>query len=76
MTLADFHTRYQAGQMGDNADVFEWNAVRQDAVVSRRCGEDVAQSTTEVTPPQFFGLLVSPTIVMSAPKMQLSQALL
>jgi hypothetical protein len=27
MTSADFHTRYQAGQMGDDADVFEWNAL-------------------------------------------------
>ena len=27
MTSADFHARYQAGQMGDDADVFEWNAL-------------------------------------------------
>ena len=24
---ADFYARYQAGQMGDDADVFEWNAL-------------------------------------------------
>jgi hypothetical protein len=27
MTSADFFARYQAGQMGDDADVFEWNAL-------------------------------------------------
>jgi hypothetical protein len=27
MTSADFSVRYQAGQMGDDADVFEWNAL-------------------------------------------------
>jgi hypothetical protein len=27
MSSADFFARYQAGQMGDDADVFEWNAL-------------------------------------------------
>jgi hypothetical protein len=27
MTSVDFFARYQAGQMGDDADVFEWNAL-------------------------------------------------
>ena len=27
MNSADFYARYQAGQMGDDADVFEWNAL-------------------------------------------------
>jgi hypothetical protein len=27
MTSAVFFARYQAGQMGDDADVFEWNAL-------------------------------------------------
>ena len=27
MTSADFCARYQAGQMGDDADVFEWNVL-------------------------------------------------
>ena len=27
MSSADFFRRYQAGQMGDDADVFEWNAL-------------------------------------------------
>jgi hypothetical protein len=27
MTSADFFARNQAGQMGDDADVFEWNAL-------------------------------------------------
>jgi hypothetical protein len=27
MNSADFFARYQAGQMGDDADVFEWNAL-------------------------------------------------
>jgi len=27
MTSAVFSARYQAGQMGDDADVFEWNAL-------------------------------------------------
>jgi hypothetical protein len=42
MTSADFFTRYQAGQMGDDADVFEWNSLYKmhtrlaDAVMSLR----------------------------------------
>jgi len=27
MSSADFFARYQAGQMGDDSDVFEWNAL-------------------------------------------------
>jgi hypothetical protein len=27
MSSADFFNRYQAGQMGDDADVFEWHAL-------------------------------------------------
>jgi hypothetical protein len=27
MTSTDFFARYQAGQMGDDADVFEWNSL-------------------------------------------------
>jgi hypothetical protein len=27
ISSADFYSRYQAGQMGDDADVFEWNAL-------------------------------------------------
>ena len=27
MTSTDFFGRYQAGEMGDDADVFEWNAL-------------------------------------------------
>ncbi len=27
MTSAEFAARYQAGQMGDDADVFEWHAL-------------------------------------------------
>lgn len=27
MTSADFFTRYRAGQMGDDAEVFEWKAL-------------------------------------------------
>ena len=27
ITSADFFARYQAGQMGDDADVFEWNVL-------------------------------------------------
>jgi hypothetical protein len=27
MSSADFFSRYQTGQMGDDADVFEWNAL-------------------------------------------------
>ena len=31
MNSADFFARYRAGQMGDDADVFEWNVALQDA---------------------------------------------
>lgn len=27
MSSADFFARYQSGQMGDDADAFEWNAL-------------------------------------------------
>ena len=42
MNSADFFARYQAGQMGDDADVFEWNVLHKmhtrlaDAVTSLR----------------------------------------
>ena len=38
MSSAEFHAKYQRGEMGDDADVFEWNALYE---MRLRLGEAV-----------------------------------